>query len=443
MNRNMIMKREDILKDKSYQKYVKKKNITQTTLDTYVFSLVQFCNANNKTFDEIVQEVLDEQYPFIDEDGRIHEYNPEYGKIDNYLYNTAMYLKNKGNSNHSTYAHLARIRSVLSSLNIKLPNILELEKDTKDWYVLSKEDIKFVLGICALHHQALITFMAHTGIRIGDVRNLNIEDFMKATYKYHECSEIDDFLEKAPKDMIGYWQFIPQKTKKHNIECKVYNTAESSNLILNSLHRRQSSIEKINQKKGTNYKLEKSDSLFSSRNKNFKGKINESTVTTLFIRRNTELHKHKKRLLMQELSEGKISEETFNAKLKEIPVFHAHGLRKFFITTLARKRVDLRASAFLEGHTPFMQHDRSYVDSDNLEDLIFEEYQRIIPALSFEKDEEDFELGKRNHELQIENTQLKQQAEQLENEKNKLKDDFRSEAKKLLEDLLRENNIRL
>lgn len=437
------MKREDILKDKSYQKYVKKKNITQTTLDTYVFSLVQFCNANNKTFDEIVQEVLDEQYPFIDEDGRIHEYNPEYGKIDNYLYNTAMYLKNKGNSNHSTYAHLARIRSVLSSLNIKLPNILELEKDTKDWYVLSKEDIKFVLGICALHHQALITFMAHTGIRIGDVRNLNIEDFMKATYKYHECSEIDDFLEKAPKDMIGYWQFIPQKTKKHNIECKVYNTAESSNLILNSLHRRQSSIEKINQKKGTNYKLEKSDSLFSSRNKNFKGKINESTVTTLFIRRNTELHKHKKRLLMQELSEGKISEETFNAKLKEIPVFHAHGLRKFFITTLARKRVDLRASAFLEGHTPFMQHDRSYVDSDNLEDLIFEEYQRIIPALSFEKDEEDFELGKRNHELQIENTQLKQQAEQLENEKNKLKDDFRSEAKKLLEDLLRENNIRL
>lgn len=439
----MIMKREDILKDKSYQKYVKKKNITQTTLDTYVFSLVQFCNANNKTFDEIVQEVLDEQYPFIDEDGRIHEYNPEYGKIDNYLYNTAMYLKNKGNSNHSTYAHLARIRSVLSSLNIKLPNILELEKDTKDWYVLSKEDIKFVLGICALHHQALITFMAHTGIRIGDVRNLNIEDFMKATYKYHECSEIDDFLEKAPKDMIGYWQFIPQKTKKHNIECKVYNTAESSNLILNSLHRRQSSIEKINQKKGTNYKLEKSDSLFSSRNKNFKGKINESTVTTLFIRRNTELHKHKKRLLMQELSEGKISEETFNAKLKEIPVFHAHGLRKFFITTLARKRVDLRASAFLEGHTPFMQHDRSYVDSDNLEDLIFEEYQRIIPALSFEKDEEDFELGKRNHELQIENTQLKQQAEQLENEKNKLKDDFRSEAKKLLEDLLRENNIRL
>lgn len=439
----MIMKREDILKDKSYQKYVKKKNITQTTLDTYVFSLVQFCNANNKTFDEIVQEVLDEQYPFIDEDGRIHEYNPEYGKIDNYLYNTAMYLKNKGNSNHSTYAHLARIRSVLSSLNIKLPNILELEKDTKDWYVLSKEDIKFVLGICALHHQALITFMAHTGIRIGDVRNLTIEDFMKATYKYHECSEIDDFLEKAPKDMIGYWQFIPQKTKKHNIECKVYNTAESSNLILNSLHRRQSSIEKINQKKGTNYKLEKSDSLFSSRNKNFKGKINESTVTTLFIRRNTELHKHKKRLLMQELSEGKISEETFNAKLKEIPVFHAHGLRKFFITTLARKRVDLRASAFLEGHTPFMQHDRSYVDSDNLEDLIFEEYQRIIPALSFEKDEEDFELGKRNHELQIENTQLKQQAEQLENEKNKLKDDFRSEAKRLLDELLRENNIKL
>ena len=166
-------------------------------------------------------------------------------------------------------------------------------------------------------------------------------------------------------------------------------------------------------------------------------------MTTLFIRRNKDLRRHKERLLCQEYNDGRISKETFEQKLSEIPVFHAHGLRKFFITTLARKRVDLRASAFLEGHTPFMQHDRSYVDSDNLEDLIFEEYQRVIPALSFLKDEEDFELGKMNHDLQIENAQLKQQKEQLEKEKQNMKEDFKREAKQLLDELLRENNITL
>ena len=379
----------------------------------------------------------------IDEQGRIHEYNPEYGNIDTYLNNTVTYLQTKGNSNHSIHSHMVRIRTVLTSLGVKLPAKVELEKDRKDWYVLSKEDIKYVLSISPLHHQALICFLAHTGIRIGDVRNLRISDFMEATYKYHECTEIDDFLEKAPENMMGYWQFKPQKTIKHDIECKVYNTEESSNLILKSLLRRKSSIETLNKKKGTDLKLEKNDYLFSSRNKNFKGQINDNTITTLFVRRNKDLRKYDERLIHQEYNEGKISKETLEQKLSSIPVFHAHGLRKFFITTLARKRVDLRASAFLEGHTPFMQHDRSYVDSDNLEDLIYEEYQRVIPALSFLKDEEDFELSKKNHDLQIENTQLKQENQQLLEEYKNMRNDFEKEARKVFEDILHENNIKL
>ena len=437
------MKKQDILKSKAYQKYVKKKNITQKTLNTYVFSLLQFCKANNKELDHIIKEVLEEQYPYIDEQGRIHEYNPEYSLIDNYINNTVDYLKMKGNKNNSIYAHLVRIRAVLTALNIKLPNQVELEKDDEDWNVLSKEDIKFVNSISPLHHQALITFMAHTGIRTGDaIKVLTIEDFMKATYKYHQCTELDQFLEKAPMDMIGYWEFIPKKTKKYNVECKVYNTAESSNLILKSLHRRVESIKAINEKNGTDYRLEKSDALFTSRNQNFKRPMTENTLTTLCHRRNKELRKHKERLLYQEYEEGKISKETLEQKLSEIPVFHAHGLRKFFITTLARKRVDIRASALLEGHSPIMQ-DKSYVDNDSLEELLWGEYNRVIPALSFLKDEEDFELGKMNHDLQIENAQLKQQKEQLENEKLNMKEDFKREAKQLLDELLRENNITL
>ena len=437
------MKKENIIESKTYQKYVKKKNITQKTLDTYIFSLLQFCKANQKELDVMIEEMLEEQLPYIDEDGRIHEYNPEYGSIDNYINNTVTYLQTKKNSNHSIHSHMVRIRAVLSTLGIKLPAKVELEKDMKDWYVLSKDDIKYILSISPLHHQALITFLAHTGIRIGDVRNLRISDFMEATYTYHECTEIDDFLQKAPEDMMGYWQFKPQKTIKHDIECKVYNTKESSNLLLKSLLRRQSSIEKLNEKKGTNFKLEKNDYLFSSRNKNFKGQINDNTITTLFVRRNKDLRKYNERLIYQEYNEGKMSNETLEQKLSSIPVFHAHGLRKFFITTLARKRVDLRASAYLEGHTPFMQHDRSYVDSDNLEDLIFEEYCRVVPALSFLKDEEDFELGKRNKDLQIENSQLKQENQQLIDENRNIKEDFQREARKVFEDIMRENNIEL
>ncbi|MDO5827253.1 MAG: tyrosine-type recombinase/integrase [Methanobrevibacter sp.] len=439
----MTMNQQNIINSKTYQKYVKKKNITQKTLDTYVFSLLQFCKANNKPLDRMVEEVLEEQLPYIDGQGRIHEYNPEYGLIDNYITNTVDYLKRKGNKNNSIYAHLVRIRAVLTTLNIKLPKQVELEKDDGEWNVLSKEDIRYVNSISPLHHQALITFMAHTGIRTGDViKVFTIEDFMKATWKYHECTELEMFLENAPMDMIGYWEFIPKKTKKYNVECKVYNTAESSNLILKSLHRRAESIENINKKKGTDYKLEKSDALFTSRNQNFKSPMTENTLSALFHRRNKELRKYKERLIYQEYKEGKISKETLEQKLSEIPVFHAHGLRKFFITALARKRVDLRASALLEGHSPVMQ-DKSYVDADELADLLYAEYRRVIPALSFMKDEEDFELSKKNHDLQIENAQLKQQKEQLEKEKLNLKEEVHSETRKVFEEILRENNIKL
>ena len=205
---------------------------------------------------------------------------------------------------------------------------------------------------------------------------------------------------------------------------------------------RKESIRRINEKNNTSFHLEKTDALFSSRVKKFKGKLTENAVTNMCHRKNEELRKYNERKLYQKYEDGTISKDTLERKLEEIPIFHAHGLRKFFITTLSIKRVDIRASALLEGHSPIMQ-DKSYVDNDKLDNLLWEEYQRVIPAISLEKDEEDFELGKRNHELQIENTQLKQQAEQLENEKNKLKDDFRSEAKRLLDELLRENNIKL
>ena len=439
----MTMKKQDLLTDKSFRKYVQKKNISQRTLDSYMYAIQYFCNANNKTLDEIITETLEEQYPYIDEQGRIIEYNPNYANIDNYLQETINYLRKRGNSNNSIQSVMTRIRVVLSGLDIKLPDKTEMPNDTRDWYALSKDDIRYVNSISTLHHQALFTFISHTGIRTADIIGFKIKDFMKATYDYHGCDEIDDFLANAPMDMIGYWEFKPQKTMRHNIKCKVYNTAESSNLLLKSLHARRKSIEQRNRKYLTDFKLEKNDALFSSRMKNYKGHFNKNTLAVICNRKNERLREHHIRQLKQELKDDKISLETYNGKTEKIPKFHPHGLRKFFITTLARKHVDLRASAYLEGHKPLMKHDHSYVDSDNLEELIFDEYSRVIPALSFEKDEEDYELGERNKDLQVENTRLKQEKEELEKEKLKMRDDFRREAKELLDELLRENNIQL
>ena len=48
---------------------------------------------------------------------------------------------------------------------------------------------------------------------------------------------VDDFIDNAPDDMIGFWDLIPHKESKNDIRCKTFNSGESSNLILQNLRR--------------------------------------------------------------------------------------------------------------------------------------------------------------------------------------------------------------
>ena len=68
--------------------------------------------------------------------------------------------------------------------------------------------------------------------------------------------------------------------------------------------------------------------------------------------------------------------------MEKIPKFHAHGLRKFFISTIAKNCGNLRICAIMEGHTPPIKTDSSYVDIDVQE--IKEAYMAAIPDLSLE-----------------------------------------------------------
>ena len=90
----------------------------------------------------------------------------------------------------------------------------------------------------------------------------------------------------------------------------------------------------------------------------------------------------------------------------------------------------------MEGHKPYMEQDRSYVDEDELEELIFSEYENIIPALSFEKDEIDFTISKRNKELELENFELKQQTELLRKENIEIRDNIDRQVEDKIDEVL-------
>ena len=67
--------------------------------------------------------------------------------------------------------------------------------------------MNYILEDFSLVHTALGNFLTSTGMKIGDVASLTIGDFMKATFEYHDFINVEDFIDNAPKDMIGKWVF--------------------------------------------------------------------------------------------------------------------------------------------------------------------------------------------------------------------------------------------
>ena len=218
--------------------------------------------------------------------------------------------------------------------------------------------------------------------------------------------------------MMGLCELIPQKTRRSNVQCKVFNTPECSDLILFSLNERAKYYDKLREKKGLDYEITKNDPLFGNRTFNYKRQIKAKSISVTLGRYKNTLIAERERVFKYKYEQGDISKETYEESVATIPNFHAHGLRKFFITTLAQNRVDARISALMEGHVPPIQTDSHYVNSAFLKDSIREEYMRCIPDLSFENvevrfltSEERRSLEEKIADLTEENKSMKQNME--------------------------------
>ena len=392
--------REELMADPEFQNFLlQRPALTEDSKHTYVVSLINFVRFTGQPFYKTVYELRSIQNDRI-ENNTIIRFNPNQSKINLLQFEFIDHLQKSGCRNTTIDSYLKCIRAILNALGVILPKAPKLNPRPKDWYLLSKEDIKYVLDVSSLRYKAIINFAAVTGLRAYDLSNLTIKDFMLATQDYHGCSEVEDFLESAPKGMIGFWQLIPHKTQRLNLQCKVCNTPESSDLLLLSLNERLRYFEKRNETEGSDLKIGKNDPLFANRNSQFKGFIKPR-----YLAFNIANHKHKliserERALKYRYEQGEISKETYEESMETIPNFHAHGLRKFFITTLAKNRVDARISALMEGHRPPLMTDSNYVNSDFLDESVKEEYLRCIPDLSFEKVEVRFLTSEERRSLE-------------------------------------------
>ncbi|WP_407453113.1 hypothetical protein [Methanobrevibacter sp.] len=425
---------EDIL----FKNFLRSKpNITKATIIHYTSALIKFHKAIEEPLETIIANCKNQQDKVIetttnttvDEKGNtiiektITEFDvnrPE-AYINIYINTFIDYCKKTGIKNNSINNYLTQISAVLLFYGVKLPNIEKFKRQTPSWNLLQKEDFKFIIQDSILSHAGLIKHLESTGMRLRDALSISLGEYMIATSEYHNYTDVNDFIDNAPQDMIATWEFIPEKTKKFNIPCITFSDPETNNLILQNLRKiKNEYLPRLNKERGLNLRLTKDDALFSSRKANYKGHLAPRSVSDMFYKKNKKLKEHHINLIKEAIEKGNLASEDYEKEVNKIPKFHAHGCRKYFISTISKNCGDLRLCALMEGHTTPLATDSAYVKHDVKD--VKEVYMSAIPDLSLENAETKIYTSDIRREMESKLQQLVEQNKQLKSELSEIND---------------------
>lgn len=410
-----------------------KQDITEETKIQYSAALTKFYKATKQELSTVISNCKNQQSKVIEtisntsyQEGTTiiekssvdFDVNTPDSYINIYINTFIHYCKETKVKTNTTSSYLVLVLAFLTFYGVKLPRLEKIKREPTEWNLLLKEDINFIMNDSTLAHQSLISDLKDTGMRISDALKRTIGDFMKATSEYHDYIDVGEFIDNAPQDMIATWEFIPQKTKRFNIKCVTFSSPETCNLILQNLRKiKNEFLPRINNQKSLNLKLTKDDALFASRNSYYKGFLSQHSVSDIFYKKNKKLRNHHIALIEEAINEGKLAEEDKEEEISKIPKFHAHGCRKFFISTISKNCSDLRLCALLEGHTPPIPTDPSYVKHDIQE--VKDAYMAAIPDLSLENTDVKVYTSDVRRETEAKIKALEKENEALKAEKDK------------------------
>ena len=417
----------DVRQDPTFIKYLQdKQDLNLESQKVYAISLNKFCDLTQTTLTDLINNCKQQQNKVIEKTTKIKQegdteivektiikfdVNGPDSLIKQYLDLYLIKCKERNNKNTTINVNMVQIRTFLSHYDITLPKWIKLPDDSEKWYLLTKEDFKYVINDSTLIHKSLIEFLISSGMRIHDATSLTIRDFMNATKEYHNIVDVEDFIDNAPSDMIGSWYFHPHKTQKMKIECQTFNSPESSNSILQHLRKiKNEYLPNKNKRENLNLKMSKDDALFGSRNTYYKESIPSKAISDTFWKKNRKLREHRISQIKEKIDNNELSSEDYDKEVKKIPKFHAHACRKYFETMIGKNCGNIRLCTLLEGHVSPVSTDSSYI-KHNIQD-VKEAYMLALDDLSLDNIETKVYTSEVRREMENKISELEKELEE-------------------------------
>lgn len=368
-----------------------RKDLSKTRKHHYVKTLNEMFEITGKTPTQLITEAKEEEQPYlVNGMPRIKDIDDR--KITTYFYDYYQYLLKRKLCNSTIDGKLKTLRAFYRENNVILPKTIEVNipiKIIREGDIPNLNDIKLAVDNSSIRNKAILLLMASTGIRSSDIRNFKVSDFTRATSEYHNGNCIEDLLDGGYyKNIVPCWDFIPKKTRKTNNICITFNTPEATEAMINYLKTRDN--------------LKEDDYLFLSQ---YHRQIGSHGIIWLF----TELN-----------------DKFFHRNEEGNRFFHAHALRKFFISTVKHYTSDYKKSKILSGHAVT----RIEVAYEEIKKSVMKEfYMQLIPHLSIRdtkvhtiKSEEYISLENKLESEKLKQNKLKDLLSQQGINENKIED---------------------
>lgn len=268
-----------------------------------IHTLQQYCRHQKQTLPTLINEALDEEDTINKASRRT---------IKKRLQSYTLYLQQEGKQPNTIKNYLARIKGIYHYYDVEIPRLPGIRVEQTEHYedLPTADEIRFVLRHTSVKMRAVVAMLASSGMRISDLCNLTVGDFMDACSDYvMHPRGLFDFLHQLQNSgelIIPTWHIPNQKTK---VPYVTFNSDEATRYLVEYL------LEYLQGEL-----LNRDDLLFQ---------VKSNSLTRQFNRLNTRLR------LGQLATRGR---------------FHPHALRKFFATSLTNHDCDFLSVEFMLGH---------------------------------------------------------------------------------------------